>query len=57
VLAVAVNYAAGRSPTGRPILAEVSEWLSSGIGKIAAVLERAVDKLAAGDPAPPAVEV
>jgi 5'-methylthioinosine phosphorylase len=42
VCAVAVNYAAGRSPDGAPILAQIEEFMSAGLTKAGAVVERLV---------------
>jgi purine nucleoside phosphorylase len=42
ICAVAVNYAAGRSPDGAPILAQIEEFMSSGLMKAGAVVERLV---------------
>jgi 5'-methylthioinosine phosphorylase len=48
ILAVVVNFAAGRSPTGKPILGEVAESLVSGAERIAAVLARVLPALDSG---------
>ena len=42
ICAVAVNYAAGRSPDGSPILAQIEGFMDAGFGKVRAVLERLV---------------
>jgi 5'-methylthioinosine phosphorylase len=42
ICAVAVNYAAGRSPDGAPILAQIEEFLTVGLRKAGAVVERLV---------------
>ena len=42
ICAVAVNYAAGRSPGGAPILAQIEEFSSVGLRKAGAVVERLV---------------
>ena len=42
ICAVAVNYAAGRSPDGAPILAQIQEFMSAGLKKVGAVVERLV---------------
>jgi 5'-methylthioinosine phosphorylase len=42
ICAVAVNYAAGRSPDGAPIGAQIERFLGLGLGRIRAVLERLV---------------
>ena len=42
ICAVAVNHAAGRSPDGAPILAQIERFTSSGLAKARAVLERLV---------------
>lgn len=42
ICAVAVNYAAGRSPDGAPILAQIEEFSSVGLRKAGAVVERLV---------------
>ncbi|HEY3518647.1 MAG TPA: S-methyl-5'-thioinosine phosphorylase [Gammaproteobacteria bacterium] len=42
ICAVAVNYAAGRSPDGVAILAQIEEFLAVGLRKASAVVERLV---------------
>ena len=42
ICAVAVNYAAGRSPDETPILAQIEEFLTVGLRKAGAVVERLV---------------
>ena len=42
ICAVAVNYAAGRSPDGAAILAQIEEFSSVGLRKARAVVERLV---------------
>ena len=42
ICAVAVNYAAGRSPDGAPILEQVEGFMDAGFRKVRAVLERLV---------------
>jgi 5'-methylthioinosine phosphorylase len=42
ICAVAVNHAAGRSPDGAPVLAQIERFTSSGLAKARAVLERLV---------------
>jgi len=46
ICAVAVNYAAGRSPTGLGIHAELSRSLALGIGRVTTLLERLLPVLA-----------
>jgi len=43
VCAVAVNYAAGRSPDGAALLPQIERFTGSGLLKVRAVLERLVD--------------
>jgi 5'-methylthioinosine phosphorylase len=43
ICAVAVNHAAGRSPDGVPLLAQIDRFTSSGLAKARAVLERLAD--------------
>jgi purine nucleoside phosphorylase len=40
ICAVAVNFAAGRSPDGTPIAAQIEAFMDSGLRKVRAVLER-----------------
>jgi len=40
ICALAVNYAAGRSPDGAPLLPQIERFASSGLSKVRAVLER-----------------
>jgi 5'-methylthioinosine phosphorylase len=40
ICAVAVNWAAGRSPEGSSIHAQIEEWLDAGLRKVNAVLQR-----------------
>jgi purine nucleoside phosphorylase len=42
ICAVAVNWAAGRSPDGTPILAQIERQMDAGLRKVHAVLERLV---------------
>lgn len=42
ICAVAVNFAAGRSPVGTPILVEIESFMGVGLQKVRAVLERLV---------------
>jgi 5'-methylthioinosine phosphorylase len=42
VCAVAVNYAAGRSPDGTPIEGQIDRYVGAGLTKVRAVLERLV---------------
>ena len=42
ICAVAVNYAAGRSPDGAPIGGQIERFTSVGLAKIRAVLEQFV---------------
>jgi 5'-methylthioinosine phosphorylase len=42
ICAVAVNFAAGRSPDGVPISVEIARFMSAGLDKVRAVLERLV---------------
>jgi purine nucleoside phosphorylase len=42
ICAVAVNHAAGRSPDGAPVLAQIERFTSLGLAKARAVLERLV---------------
>ena len=42
ICAVAVNFAAGRSPDGAPILAQIEEFSSVGLSKVRVVIERLV---------------
>jgi purine nucleoside phosphorylase len=42
ICAVAVNWAAGRSPDGTPILRQIEQRMSDGLRKVSAVLERLV---------------
>ena len=42
ICAVAVNYAAGRSPDGTPICGQIERFTSVGLAKVRAVLERFV---------------
>jgi 5'-methylthioinosine phosphorylase len=42
ICAVAVNYAAGRSPDGSPILEQIEGFMDAGFRKVRAVLERLV---------------
>ncbi len=46
ICAVAVNYAAGRAPDGAPISAQLEQFTGAGVGKVRAVLERLVSRLA-----------
>ena len=48
ICAVAVNHAAGRSPAGVPIMAEIASSLASGMGRVAEVVRR-VTPLLGGD--------
>jgi 5'-methylthioinosine phosphorylase len=42
ICAVAVNYAAGRSPDGAPIGGQIERFMAAGLGKVRRVLERLV---------------
>jgi purine nucleoside phosphorylase len=42
ICAVAVNWAAGRSPDGTPILRQIEQRMDAGLRKVRAVLERLV---------------
>ncbi|HUQ51905.1 MAG TPA: S-methyl-5'-thioinosine phosphorylase [Gammaproteobacteria bacterium] len=42
VCAVAVNYAAGRSPDGAPITGQIERFMTAGLAKVRPVLERLV---------------
>ncbi|HEX5047448.1 MAG TPA: S-methyl-5'-thioinosine phosphorylase [Gammaproteobacteria bacterium] len=46
ICAVAVNYAAGRSPGGVPIVAEIAASLASGMRRVAEVVRRVTPSLA-----------
>ncbi|HET8697707.1 MAG TPA: S-methyl-5'-thioinosine phosphorylase [Gammaproteobacteria bacterium] len=48
ICAVAVNYAAGRSPAGAPIMAEIAATLEAGMVRVAQVLRR-VTSSSSGD--------
>jgi purine nucleoside phosphorylase len=42
ICAIAVNHAAGRSPDGSPVLAQIEAFMDAGLEKLRAVLERLV---------------
>lgn len=45
ILALAINHAAGRSPSAAPIHGQIEQWLADGMGRVAAVLGHAVPRL------------